>query len=365
MNLMTYCESMDLELKCIYESCELAVARAYTSYMEEGLYPYLHMESGEKKTGGLVGFVMSALKAIMNMLGSILEKLSSFLFGVEKGENSENTIEFKSPEAIIKFNDKYHADSKEMIKKASKGEVSIEEAEEFVKKEKINFDSIKETAIGAATFFGVSKILDNKISSWKEEVDELYNTFERENEDGTKSIATVDAERAIAKSATSENKRNIIDQTTKLLINDLRRTNTTVAQSLEELIKLGYQERIIRNKLMAGSEAMTDPKKLKKMQKDARKRDKEGKKYRDKLDEMSANIDHATEVRKNIADSDSARIAKNKAAENRNFDDVNNYVHEPDLKKRGYDSKQKASDSAEGFIRRNLTKLKNLSGKNK
>lgn len=332
MDIMMYCESMDLELDQIFTECEAACNRAYARLLEEGLNPSFYKEAeGNVKSGGLFGFILSVLKSIKTLLSEGMKKMKSFLFGAEAGDNPNGKVESqKDPEKMMNFVTQYNGDAKNLLTKAMNGEIGVEEAKKFIDQKKATLGAIGGAVMGAASFLGISNKLEGKLASWRAEIEEAYDNAEKLNADGTTSTLTGVAARAIARSSNDANKQAIIKQTTKMLTDDIRDTNAKGIKFFEELFKTGYQQRVIKQKLVGQAQALTDPKARKAMEKHAKKEAKQDKKFIRGLGRLRKNIDKGTQSAEDIA----TNRRKNKAviAEelNKTFTDQNNYVDTDD-----------------------------------
>lgn len=334
MNIMMYCESMDLELDQIFTECEAACNRAYARLLEEELHPsfYKEAEGDKKRSGGLFGFILGVLKSIKNLLSEGMKKLKSFLFGAEVGDNPNGQVKSKKdPEKVMDFVTKYNGDANALLEKAMRGEVSVEEAKQFIDQKKSAFGSIGPTIVGAASFLGISKIMERKMASWKAEIDEAYNTAEKLHSDGSTSSLTVDAAKAIARSSNSANKEAIIQQTAKLITDDMRNTNATGIKFIEDLIKTGYQERVIKQKLIDDAQSLMTTKGRIQKRVDAAKQDVSDMKYRYNIRKAKRNVEKGSSLAEKITAKRRKNIAKNKQTSNDFYNDRNDYVHKEDL----------------------------------
>lgn len=334
MNIMMYCESMDLELDQIFTECEAACNRAYARLLEEELHPsfYKEAEGDAKRSGGLFGFILGVLKSIKTLLTEGMKKLKSFFFGVQAGDDPDAKVESqKDPEKMMEFVTQYNGDAKNLLNKAMNGEISVEEAKKFIDQKKATLGAIGGAVMGAASFLGISSKLEGKLAGWRAEVEEAYDNAEKLNANGTTSTLSGDAARAIARSSDDANKQAIIRETSKLITDDIRDTNAKGIKFFEELFKTGYQRRVIKQKLIGQAEALTNPKARKAMEKQARQESKQDKKFIKGLGILRKNIDKGTQSAENIASNRRKNRAVINEELNKTFTDQNNYV-DPDDK---------------------------------
>ena len=333
MDIMMYCESMDLELDQIFTECETACNRAYARFLEEDLNPTFYKEAeGDKKSGGLFGFILSVLKSIKTLLSEGMKKLKSFLFGAEAGENPNAKVEAsKDPEKMMDFVTQYNGDAKNLLTKAMNGEIGVEEAKKFIDQKKAALGAIGATVIGAASYLGISKKMESKLASWRAEIDDAYDTAEKLNADGSSSTLTVDAARAIARSSNDANKQAIIKQTSKMITDDIRNTNATGIKFFEELFKTGYQQRVIKQRLIDDAQSMGSFKGRVSKKVDAVKKDISDKKQIRGFRRLRKNINKATKSAEKIATRNRRNRARINQEINKTFNDQNRYVDDDDL----------------------------------
>lgn len=347
MNSILLVESIEVEFNAIYESCDNAIAYATARFMEEKrLFPRYFMEADETKktSGGLLGFIKNIFKAIGDMLSKAGAKVKSILFGSEVDHSKDNEkVNGKDGNAVENFMNNTFKSGKDLLSKAAKGELSVEDAQKFKDDCTAKAGAIGTVATSLAGMFGITKVSQKYMNKWNDELDALYKSVETEVEnletgETTMKVASTVAEEKLAKSSSKENKDAIIKQTTTIILSAMQTSTKFGLGCIEDNIKTMYAKNYIRNKLVKGEQTFTDPKALKAARKEANANVKANEKKVKDLEKETREIARASEDRDRMDKAQQKSNAKLNQALNNRYNDQDNYVNPDDLNNDDYDA---------------------------
>ena len=347
MNSILLVESIEVEFNAIYESCDNAIAYATARFMEEKrLFPRYFMEADETKktSGGLLGFIKNIFKAIGDMLSKAGAKVKSILFGSEVDHSKDNEkVNGKDGNAVENFMNNTFKSGKDLLSKAAKGELSVEDAQKFKDDCTAKAGAIGTVATSLAGMFGITKVSQKYMNKWNDELDALYKSVETEVEnletgETTMKVASTVAEEKLAKSSSKENKDAIIKQTTTIILSAMQTSTKFGLGCIEDNIKTMYAKDYIRNKLVKGEQTFTDPKALKAARKEANANVKANEKKVKDLEKETREIARASEDRDRMDKAQQKSNAKLNQALNNRYNDQDNYVNPDDLNNDDYDA---------------------------
>lgn len=347
MNSILLVESIEVEFNAIYESCDNAIAYATARFMEEKrLFPRYFMEADEEKktSGGLLGFIKNIFKAIGDMLSKAGAKVKSILFGSEVDHSKDNEkVNGKDGNAVENFMNNTFKSGKDLLSKAAKGELSVEDAQKFKDDCTAKAGAIGTVATSLAGMFGITKVSQKYMNKWNDELDALYKSVETEVEnletgETTMKVASTVAEEKLAKSSSKENKDAIIKQTTTIILSAMQTSTKFGLGCIEDNIKTMYAKNYIRNKLVKGEQTFTDPKALKAARKEANANVKANEKKVKDLEKETREIARASEDRDRMDKAQQKSNAKLNQALNNRYNDQDNYVNPDDLNNDDYDA---------------------------
>lgn len=349
MNSILLVESVEVEFNDIYESCDNAIAYATARFMEEKrLFPRYFMEADETKktSGGLLGFIKNIFKAIGDMLSKAGAKVKSILFGSEVDHSKDNEkVNGKDGNAVQNFMNNTFKSGKDLLTKAAKGEVSVEDAQKFKDDCVAKANAIGTVAASLAGMFGITKVSQKLMNKWNDELDALYRSVETEVEnletgEKTTKVASTMAEEKLAKTSSKDNKDAIIKQTTTIILSAMQTSTKFGLGCIEDNIKTMYAKNYIRNKLVKGEQTFTDPKALKSARKEAKANIKATEKKTKQLEKETREISRASEDRERMDKAQQKSNVKLNQALNDRYNDQDNYVNLDDLNNDDYDSSQ-------------------------
>ena len=106
----------------------------------------------EASDGSNDNIIVRLFRAISNFIQKAIDKFKSlFGGGATLDPRYKNApIDGKDPKLVAKFINGDFKSSKEVLAKAQRGQLSVEEANSFVNRQKSKFDAIKSSAIPAA-----------------------------------------------------------------------------------------------------------------------------------------------------------------------------------------------------------------------
>ena len=368
MNGILLAESIGIEFAHIYEACDNAVAYANARFMEEGLIPSLYMEAdGEKRSGGLVGFLGDMLRSISKMLSDAGKKIKSALFGSKVNEDVKNEkVNGYDAGILAKFMNGYYKDASDVLKKAKKGEISVEEARKFTSEKDKLMSGISTAVMTVGSLFATMQVNDKFINKWKSEIDDLCATITID--DNGKKVNVADrASEKMAYSLNKDTKNKIADEAVTVITNHMQKTSKFGLKAMEDNIKILFAKNYIRAKLDKGELELKDNKAAAQARKDAKAKTKATDKMVDTLDTLKGNIERNKADRERQRESDladSARLAKAKNDFDPNSDE---YVDEEDLKGKVYigkDDRKAKTEERKSAVKSGFKKVKRWADRN-
>lgn len=348
MNAILFEESITLEFNQLFEECDKSIAYASARLMEEGLMPSYITEAEGERTGGLVGFIGEVLKAISNLISGTAKKVKSILFGSKVDESKKDVqIEgVKNPDGLADIVNGTIKSGKDMLNKAAKGEVTPDEARKWVGDKKANLAALAETSLGAAALFGLTKVAQGKMDSWKNEIDEAYAN-------NKKSMSSLAEQVARTKGGVTKEQN---EEATKIIVNGMRDISGDGIKGIEGALKKLYASRYVSEKLAKDAEVFTDPKARKQAMKDAKKRTGDTTKEIHKLEDLDKNIKTGSKIQKDLDESDAYNRARKAEAENKVYNNVNKHIDEDEIKGKAYTAADKRRDTKSIRRSNNITK---------
>lgn len=279
------------------------------------------MDSYFEATEEKQGFFSKIISAISKLFSTIINKIKSFFSGgkpsVVPGKEKE-TVNTKNPEGMMEFLQNDMKGSEELLKRASKGELSKEEAMNFVQKQELNWNGIKNVAITGAAALGLFG-LSSKFESIRATAIGSLRDYEESNDvNGAHAVASMkdqDSKKQTAKNIAADVVSSHMQKSCNNVIG-------TMLNSIEQFVARG----IIKSNLMEDGSALADPKRRKEKEKQL-KADAKAYRANAKATQKFANArDKQAEAEdKANADRYSAKQA-NKAVENRVYADTHHSV---------------------------------------
>lgn len=311
-------QSIDIEIGEIFESCnrDFEMAKAQ---LDEHILGFSFMEASEENGGGLFGFLKTIFKSILKMLDSLKEKMKSFLFGKKVNPEDENKeVEIsKNPKLIVQLCNEDIKDSKTMLDRCMKGEISVEEAKQFIDKKVSARGAIGPIVATVTSVFGACTLNEKFLSKWKKEADEVYNELQASGQNRF-------AEK-YANQYKSSNKEAVAKEGAELICEHIKDTiEYGFLNGVINPIKTLYQKNYISNRISAEGDSFSDNKKYKAFRKN---RDKERAmidKQRSKLIKGARNRDrNATDYELSANELQQSKNRMNKSIR-KNFSDMKN-----------------------------------------
>lgn len=342
MNSILFVESITIEVNSLFEECDRTVAYANARFLEsENCFFIESSESG----GGLVGFLKRVLGGIRKLVSDSMKKLKSILFGAEVKEECENEkIEGRDVNALTKFVNGYYKDASDVLKKAKKGELSVEDAKRFTEQKDSALSAIGTVVTTVGALVGGSKLIEKTMGSWNRELDEMYNTLEVDV-DGEKVNLAHGASLKYTKTASPEGKKDVADQAVKIITNHMSETSKGVLGMIFDIPKKLYAKNYVKARLERDEERLTTKKGQKEMRKEAKERVKSTDKEVARIEDETRRIRQSEGILEKISASDAQNKARKQKAASERYTDVKGPHNKSDLTRDNYTTGQSAVDA--------------------
>ena len=273
----------------------------------------------EAEGGGIFSKVISA---ISNLFTTIINKIKSFCNGgkptIAKGKEKETVNLDKNPQGILNVLKNDMAGSEKLLARAAKGEVSKEEALNFVQQQELNWNGIKKvalTAVGGLGLFAIS----NQLSGIRDGAMDALRDYEATSGNNTA--------HAVASVKGSKDQKTMANNlAADIIATHMQKSSSTGIGAITNAIEQFLAKGIIKTSIVSDATALQDPKKRKEKEKQLKAETKAFRKH-------AANIDKFAKERDKQAESEDKANAERysakqgvSAAENRAYVNTNNSV---------------------------------------
>lgn len=246
-----YAESISLEIQEMYEKFDADMAYFNQMLVGDTLDNtrniFLEKEE-ERQSSGLIGIIKNMLRGIRDLLSSAGKKLKSLLFGttVRPDKKDEKYVLNRDPNMLTKLVNGDIKSSTEMLKKASRGELSVDEAKRFVQKQNNSLDGVKAVATTVFGAFGMLVANKHYMDKWKAQADDALTSIEASTGSNFSS--------KVANQYSSENKNNATKEAVSIISEHLQSTQKRGIDALLAPLQNLYQKNYLTNKILSDAE---------------------------------------------------------------------------------------------------------------
>lgn len=302
-----YAESISLEIQEMYEKFDTDMAYLNQMLVGDALNDArnIFLEKGEEKqSGGLIGIIKSMLRGIRDLLSSAGKKLKSLLFGtsVRPDKKNEKYVLDRDPNMLTKLVNGDIKNSTEMLRKASRGELSVDEAKRFVQKQNGSLDAVKSIATTVVGAFGMLVANKHYMDKWKAQADDALTSIEASTGSNFSS--------KVANQYDPTNKTNAAKEAVSIISQHLQSTQKRGIDAILAPLQNLYQKNYLTNKILSDAEKTTTKKGRIELGREHSRKISEERSFQKKIKKGKKNRDRAEAFLK--------RAAKQKYAETQN-----------------------------------------------
>lgn len=269
-----YFESLDMEFDELLETCTNEINEAF--YRANGTFLEDGDEQEKKESGGIVEFIKSCIRSLVNYIKGLFTKIKEALGSSEIDKSKENeTVDFKDinkENKILRFIEK---DAGKMIKDAKDGKLSLAKAEEYVKKNEDLLGNVGIAAISVAGLFAGLTQNSSHLKKFSDELDGLVN----ENFEDVINDSVTKMSRMSEKSNRDAEKQRVVN----LLLNHYKAINASSSKHVLDGLKMLAAKHYLNNRMEHEYRMRTDADYAKEAIKKEKAKMKEKNKEADKL----------------------------------------------------------------------------------
>ena len=275
-----------------YEELNADLTRLFNDHsaMFESIYNSDNYDSyalviTEASDGSNDNIIVRLFRAISNFIQKAIDKFKSlFSGGATLDPRYKNApIDGKDPKLVAKFINGDFKSSKEVLAKAQRGQLSVEEANSFVNRQKSKFDAIKSSAIPAALLFTGAFANEACLKKWKQECDAAMSDVQR--------MDNVDYSNKVANTLDARGKKTIANEASKIIVAHMNDSMNSGISSIFNPIKTLFAKGYVKSKIINDARKRNDPNYRKEIKQQSRMNLKNAKKSAEQLYKDKENRD--------------------------------------------------------------------------
>ncbi len=244
-----YIESLEYDQKLTLDKINVLLEKAKYEFLESIDPSPFFLEAqavegeNQQQSGGILQAIGRLIQAVINAIVNGFKKLGQWVTGMEvTPQGKAAKVNGMNPDMVVRLMNGDIKDASEALRKASIGEMDIEEAKEYINKKEAVWNSLKSSiipVIGLAAFFTGKRLTVDK---WKSEIQGMANQYQ---------VDTKNAEINRIAQTLPADKRDAAKQSATMIINQMQRHSNTAIGWFMDPIKTCYQKGYLTNKLMS------------------------------------------------------------------------------------------------------------------